>query len=165
MSQQPWRQKHVPPNITTDNDNDIPLVDTAPPLTSPRRNELDDGEASLLKRRISSDHDFHFDAEMADRRTPMYRPTDGRSKQPLLPKDDLERGRTPPTAGPAPSLLTRRSTLRSRSPDTQAKLAAKQKYTYAAFFLVLSLISFVVQTETAVYIQHTLKWNKAFCML
>jgi drug/metabolite transporter (DMT)-like permease len=30
---------------------------------------------------------------------------------------------------------------------------------------MLSLISFVVQTETAVYIQHTLGWNKAYCML
>ena len=36
---------------------------------------------------------------------------------------------------------------------------------YAAFFLLVSLVSFVVQTETAVYIQHELKWNKAYCML
>jgi hypothetical protein len=55
--------------------------------------------------------------------------------------------------------------MRSRSPDTQAKLATRKKYTYAAFFLGLSLVSFVVQTETAVYIQHELGWNKAYCML
>jgi len=55
--------------------------------------------------------------------------------------------------------------MRSRSPDTQAKLAARKKYTYAAFFLVLSLIAFTVQTETAEYIQHDLGWNKAYCML
>ncbi|RAL61039.1 hypothetical protein DID88_010135 [Monilinia fructigena] len=45
------------------------------------------------------------------------------------------------------------------------KLATRKKYTYAAFFLSLSLISFVIQTETAVYIQHQLGWNKAYCML
>jgi drug/metabolite transporter (DMT)-like permease len=41
----------------------------------------------------------------------------------------------------------------------------RRKYIYASFFLVLSLVSFVIQTETAVYIQHTLKWKKAYCML
>jgi drug/metabolite transporter (DMT)-like permease len=41
----------------------------------------------------------------------------------------------------------------------------RRKYIYASFFLVLSLVSFVVQTETAVYIQHELKWNKAYCMM
>jgi hypothetical protein len=43
--------------------------------------------------------------------------------------------------------------------------AVRKKYTYAAFFLLLSLVSFVIQTETAVYIQHELKWNKAYAML
>lgn len=55
--------------------------------------------------------------------------------------------------------------MRSRSPDTQAKMATEKKYTYAALFLGLSLVSFVIQTETAVYIQHELGWNKAYCML
>jgi len=96
---------------------------------------------------------------MDDRRPPLHRPTDGRSEQPLL---DEERGRT---YDERPPMFSRRSTMRSRSPDTQAKLATKKKYTYAAFFLGLSLISFVVQTETAVYIQHELGWNKAYCML
>jgi hypothetical protein len=86
-----------------------------------------------------------------------------------LHKDDEERGRmgydAPPDPLDRPPQFSRRSTMRSRSPDTQAKLATRKKYTYAAFFLGLSLISFVVQTETAVYIQHELGWNKAYCML
>ncbi|KAK4200934.1 hypothetical protein QBC40DRAFT_64973 [Triangularia verruculosa] len=62
--------------------------------------------------------------------------------------------------------LSRRSTnqLRSRSP-TSARLEAKRKYTYAAFFLVTSLVSFVVQTELASHIQHDLGWDKAYAML
>lgn len=52
-----------------------------------------------------------------------------------------------------------------RDPIAQAKLETRKKYTYAAIFLVLSLISFTVQTETAVYIQHELKWEKPYCML
>lgn len=52
-----------------------------------------------------------------------------------------------------------------RDPITQAKLETRKKYTYAAIFLVLSLVSFTVQTETAVYIQHELKWEKPYCML
>lgn len=113
--------------------------------------------------------DLSDSEEMEDRRPALHRPADGRSHQPLLHKDDdIERGRTgyaSPDFQERPPLFSRRSTMRSRSPDTQAKLATKKKYTYAAFFLGLSLISFVIQTETAVYIQHELKWNKAYCML
>ncbi|KAF1927756.1 uncharacterized protein M421DRAFT_101675 [Didymella exigua CBS 183.55] len=47
----------------------------------------------------------------------------------------------------------------------QAQRETRRKYTYAGVFLVLSLVSFTVQTETAVYIQHELKWEKPFCML
>lgn len=47
----------------------------------------------------------------------------------------------------------------------EASSAVKKKYTYAAFFLLLSLVSFVIQTETAVYIQKELGWNKAYAML
>jgi hypothetical protein len=113
------------------------------------------------------------DDEMSDRRPPLHMPTDGLSVQPLLSKDneaDEDRGRrgysedTDIEAGSRPH-FSRRSTMRSRSPDTQAKLATRKKYTYAAFFLGLSLISFVIQTETAVYIQHELHWDKAYCML
>jgi hypothetical protein len=55
--------------------------------------------------------------------------------------------------------------MRSRSPNTLAMLDTRKRYIYAAFFLVLSMIGFTVQTETAVYIQHELGWNKAYCML
>ncbi|KAG9230813.1 hypothetical protein BJ875DRAFT_140119 [Amylocarpus encephaloides] len=116
--------------------------------------------------------DFGSDFEdMDDRRPALHRPADGRSHQPLLGKDDdadLERGRPSYSSDPPserPPLFTSRSTMRSRSPDTQAKLATRKKYTYAAFFLGLSLVSFVIQTETAVYIQSDLGWNKAYCML
>ncbi|KAK4186180.1 hypothetical protein QBC35DRAFT_281293 [Podospora australis] len=78
----------------------------------------------------------------------------------------------PPTAHfaadtePGRPSLSRRSTtqLRSRSPTT-ARAEARTKYTYAASFLVLSLVSFTVQTELASYIQHELKWSKAYFML
>jgi hypothetical protein len=63
--------------------------------------------------------------------------------------------------------LSRRSThhFHERDPETQAKLETRKKYTYAAITLALSLVSFTVQTETAVYIQHQLKWEKPYCML
>ena len=95
----------------------------------------------------------------------LHRPSDGRSQMPLL-KD--ERGRPSydsPNGIARPAFATKRSTFQSLSPDMEDLSATKRKYTYAAFFLVLSLVSFVVQTETAVYIQHELKWNKAYAML
>jgi drug/metabolite transporter (DMT)-like permease len=63
--------------------------------------------------------------------------------------------------------LSRRSThtFHERDPETQAKYETRKKYTYAAITLALSLVSFTVQTETAVYIQHQLKWEKPYCML
>ncbi|KAL1297486.1 hypothetical protein AAFC00_005007 [Neodothiora populina] len=64
-----------------------------------------------------------------------------------------------------PVLRTRRSTFRERDPEVEARAATRKKYIYAACFLIMSLISFTIQTETAVYIQHNLKWNKAYCML
>jgi hypothetical protein len=138
-----------------------------------RSGNVDATHSNTPTRHVSfeqDDSDFEEDlGRMGDRRPPLHRPTDGRSQQPLLPNGDAERGRSghisSPDVSSHPPLFTRRSTLRSRSPDTQARLATKKKYTYAAFFLLLSLISFVVQTETAVYIQSELKWNKAYCML
>ena len=62
--------------------------------------------------------------------------------------------------------FSRRSTMRSRSPrEVAAENATKKKYTYAAFFLVISLISFCVQTELSAYIQNDLGWSKAYCMM
>ncbi|KAK4151383.1 hypothetical protein C8A00DRAFT_17202 [Chaetomidium leptoderma] len=60
------------------------------------------------------------------------------------------------------------TTMSSRSPHqaaAAARLEARKKYTYAAFFLVVSLVTFTVQTELASYIQHDLGWDKAYCML
>ncbi|KAH7068272.1 hypothetical protein BKA63DRAFT_423388 [Paraphoma chrysanthemicola] len=64
-------------------------------------------------------------------------------------------------------VLSRRSThhFHERDPESQAKYETRRKYTYAAITLALSLVSFTVQTETAVYIQHQLKWEKPYCML
>lgn len=116
-----------------------------------------------------SDSDSALDSDEGEEDMPerptLHRPTDGRSQVALL-KD--ERGRPSydsPNGSARPAFAARRSTFRSRSPDFDAKTATRRKYTYAGFFLILSLISFVIQTETAVYIQHTLKWNKAYCML
>lgn len=65
----------------------------------------------------------------------------------------------------SPSARTSRSRLRERDPEEMAKAATRQRYTMAAGFLLISLVSFAVQTETAVYIQHNLGWKKAYCML
>ena len=151
-----------------------------PPFLSPGaeglgiqlENERDDREEGGEE---GWDSDFELDADelnhsMAASRPPMHRPTDGRSHQPLLNKDE-ERGRPSydsPNGSARPTFAARRSTFRSRSPGLQAaeaKSQTRRKYTYAAFFLVLSLISFTIQTETAVYIQHELHWEKAYCML
>ncbi|OTB10198.1 hypothetical protein K445DRAFT_37820, partial [Daldinia sp. EC12] len=130
-----------------------------------------------------SEYSEDDDGTMPDsaKRPGFLRPSDGRSVTPLLKKsDDDDRGRTrynnsrPTSPLPIPAVTTpasdrptfsRRSTMRSRSPDTQARMAARKKYTYAAIFLVVSLISFCVQTELGRYVQHELGWDKAYCML
>jgi len=61
--------------------------------------------------------------------------------------------------------FSRRSTMRSVSPGELARDVARKKYTYGTFFLILILVSFVVQTELSNYIQKDLGWNKAYCML
>ena len=134
---------------------------TPPPLPHPTQfdvkgNGWEAGEGSD----IDEDNDF----DMAGR-PPLHRPTDGRSQTPLL-KD--ERGRPSydsPNGSARPAFAARRSTFRSRSPEFEGASATRKKYTFAAFFLVLSLITFTIQTETAVYIQHGLKWKKPYCML
>ena len=115
------------------------------------------------ERESDSDQDLEEDEDMGER-PPLHRPTDGRSQMPLL-KEDRGRPSYDGEANMRPGVITRRSTFRSKSPDLAGATATRKKYTYAAFFLLLSLISFVIQTETAVYIQHELKWNKAYCML
>ena len=115
-----------------------------------------------------SDDGADDDDEMAPERPPMHRPTGGRSEVPLLKDEAGERGRSQyesPEGSARPAFAARRSTFRSRSPDFDAKTATRRKYMYASFFLLVSLVSFVVQTETASYIQIQLGWNKAYCML
>ncbi|KPM35041.1 hypothetical protein AK830_g11517 [Neonectria ditissima] len=133
----------------------------------------------------------NMDSEGA-RRPAFNRPTNGRSGTPLLHKQqaDEERGRAGfarmSDDGRASSRgssrdrspyrsemvqrpsFSRRSTMRSRSPQTAAEAgisSTRKKYTYAAFFLVVSLVSFCVQTELSAYIQHDLGWDKAYCMM
>ena len=98
----------------------------------------------------------------SDLRSPFHRPVDSKTKQPLLPADKQHND----YASPHRPLTTRRSArFHERDPEVDDKNAIRRRYTYAGFFLILSLISFTIQTETAVYIQHNLKWNKAYCML
>ncbi|KIW72465.1 hypothetical protein PV04_00656 [Phialophora macrospora] len=117
------------------------------------------------------DDDDEHDEDPTDMAGPasMLRPTGPESHEPLLREDkQSSRGRpaSPHEAGSARLPLSRRSTFRSRSPSyTHSEDMVRRKYIYASFFLVLSLVSFVVQTETAVYIQHELGWNKAYCMM
>ncbi|OQE41318.1 hypothetical protein PENCOP_c005G06928 [Penicillium coprophilum] len=106
---------------------------------------------------------------MVVNRPPLHRPTDGRSQQPLLKDDHHRRSRTSFGNGDAegrPMLHeSRRPTIRSKSPEHDAAQATRKKYMVASGFLLLSLISFVVQTETASYIQNELGWKKPYCML
>jgi hypothetical protein len=83
----------------------------------------------------------------------------GRAASPLLGHHKADEG------SPKAPLRRRSTTLHERDPESQAQFETRRKYTYAAFFLALSLVSFTVQTETAVYIQHQLKWEKPYCML
>ncbi|KAI2621300.1 hypothetical protein GGS21DRAFT_536084 [Xylaria nigripes] len=104
------------------------------------------------------------------------------ARAPLLEKDhDQERGRTrtlddtrdmesrstsvASAVTACPPLFASGSTVRSRSPEAQLRSAARQKYVVASIFLVMCLVSFVVQTELGRYVQHELGWNKAYCML
>ncbi|KAE8352720.1 hypothetical protein BDV28DRAFT_120724 [Aspergillus coremiiformis] len=111
------------------------------------------------------------DEEMSTNRPPMHRSTDGRSQQPLL-KDEHRRSSNASfghgaSAEGRPMLHhhTRRPTIRSRSPEHNAEQDTRRKYLIASGFLLLSLASFVVQTETAVYISSELGWDKPYCML
>ena len=110
-------------------------------------------------------HGHEEEVGIMDTRPSLDRPTDGRSEVPLL-KD--ERGRTTfeeANGSARPGFATQRSTFRSRSPDMEGSAATKRKYAYAAFFLVVSLVAFVIQTETAEYIQNKLGWKKPYAML
>ncbi|KAK3388365.1 hypothetical protein B0T20DRAFT_473840 [Sordaria brevicollis] len=88
--------------------------------------------------------------------------------------DDPEAADPSPFAssGPSRPSMPRRTTstsLRSITPtpiSAQAlHLDTKLRYRLAAFFLVVSLVAFTVQTELASIVQHDLGWDKAYCML
>ncbi|OQE00339.1 hypothetical protein PENVUL_c053G02999 [Penicillium vulpinum] len=106
---------------------------------------------------------------MSVNRPPLHRPTGGCSQQPLLKDDHHHPSRSSfgtHDAEARPMLHeSRRPTIRSKSPEHDATQATRKKYMVASGFLVLSLISFVVQTETASYIQNELHWKKPYCML
>lgn len=112
------------------------------------------------------------------------RPSDGKSGTPLLYKpdgdddntreSDVERGRsvdddsltTLAVPGSTRPALSRRSTMRGHSPrGIAAEQTARKKYTYAAFFLCVSLVTFCVQTELSAYIQRELHWHRPYCMM
>lgn len=119
------------------------------------------GKAVEYDGKRSSDFDSWSDAVAEEGDDDM--PSDLRPShhQPLLPSDKARQS----YEGPRPSASRRSSRFRERDPDDAARAATKKRYMYAGAFLLLSLISFAVQTETAVYIQHNLHWNKAYCML
>ncbi|KAL2869304.1 DMT family transporter [Aspergillus lucknowensis] len=107
---------------------------------------------------------------MSATRASMHQQSDDRFHQPLLEDEPSGRisggGFEYGDAEGRPMLHhSRRSTMRSKSPDALAKQETRQRYFIASGFLLLSLASFVVQTETAVYIQHDLGWDKPYCML
>lgn len=107
-------------------------------------------------------HDPNISTSDIDRGRPGYRPPRRLSADSHVPPSLLAPAGQERLAPQA--MLSRQGSFRSRSPSSNARLAARQKYTYAAFFLVLSLISFTVQTELAAWVQHA-GWNKAYCML
>ena len=126
------------------------------------------GQENNTESNSDSDSDLGLDEEeMVSNGPTQRRPVDETSEQPLL-KEEV-RGRsdheTPHGSARSP-FVSQRHTFRSRSPAyVDAKSATRTKYIYASFFLGVCLVSFVVQTETAVYIQRTLGWKKAYCML
>lgn len=96
---------------------------------------------------------------------PVVRPNEEKSRAPLLPTKHESSQQNGDYDTDRPPSSRRRSSFRERDPDFAAKAETRKRYTYAAFFLFISLISFTAQTETAVYIQHNLKWKKAYAML
>ncbi|DAA72806.1 TPA_exp: Uncharacterized protein A8136_5413 [Trichophyton benhamiae CBS 112371] len=143
---------------------DIRLRELKPANKSTTLFSADDGHTKSSYTSAEEDSD----GDMAIGRPSMQRPGESRSKVPLLKGDS--RGRSA-SIGPAsmeegrPSLSRARPSFRSKSPDFGAKNATRKKYIIAAFALFISLISFTVQTQTAVYIQQELGWNKPYCML
>ncbi|KAJ4376127.1 hypothetical protein N0V83_001408 [Neocucurbitaria cava] len=136
-------------------------------VPQPRQHKQTNGKGAAFKEPDSpSNSDVEFDdwdehdAAMPSDLRPSLERGGGRANAPLLGhrKSDDE--------GIEDGILSRSTHhFHERDPETQAKYETRRRYTYAAFLLALSLVSFTVQTETAVYIQHQLKWEKPYCML
>jgi hypothetical protein len=109
-----------------------------------------------------SDEDDSASDMPSDLRPHRHHDHASRSAQPLLGGNNKDRQSY--DSPPRPS-VGRRSTLHERDPAVEARNATRRRYMYAGCFLLLSLVSFAVQTETAVYIQSQLHWEKAYCML
>jgi hypothetical protein len=107
-------------------------------------------------RKPSLDWDADWDEQEASMPSDL-RPDSNGHHAPLLGKDEDE--------GSDDGMVRSTHHFHERDPQSQAKYETRRKYTYAAITLALSLVSFTVQTETAVYIQHQLKWEKPYCML
>lgn len=122
-----------------DTHSSLPLLDPSASASDDRgrRRPASPGHPFLHDPSSSYDTDPEFDLSAADR--------------PPLPR------RTTPTS------------LRSLTPvpiSSQAlALDSRLRYRLAAFFLVVSLVAFTVQTELASIVQHDLGWDKAYCML
>lgn len=97
----------------------------------------------------------------SDLRPSLERHDKGRSSQPLLSSKDHPGYDSPPR----PRTTSRHSRMHERDPEIGARNATKRRYMLASIFLMLSLITFAVQTETAVYITKRLHWEKSYCML
>jgi hypothetical protein len=146
-----------------------PFTEIAHPRSQAKRNSVAFEEPESPSSDITfDDWDEHGGQEdnmpsdlrsSGDRERERERERDGLS--PLLGHKNTDEGSA---AGPG---VSRRSThtFHERDPESQARFETRKRYTYASIFLALSLISFAVQTETAVYIQHELKWEKPYCML
>ncbi|KAK4140174.1 uncharacterized protein C8A04DRAFT_15198 [Dichotomopilus funicola] len=153
-----------------------PLLTTTP---------ADDDEDHTRRGRLSY-HSSSQTTSASNSTTPSpgaLRPHLGASSSTFTPSTSNPKPRpsSPLSPGPASAThrphLSRRGTatstttimMRSRSPALAAAAAARaeasRKYTYAAIFLVISLVSFTVQTMLASQIQHDLGWDKAYCMM
>ncbi|KAK1819945.1 hypothetical protein LTR12_005667 [Friedmanniomyces endolithicus] len=121
-------------------------------------------------KQVDEDSDFEHwgtddddEAMPSELRRPSLRTTHHEAHAPLL-SSDKQTGYEHPSS---PALTHRRSSRFRERGDSEAlsKAETRKRYSYAAGFLAVSLVSFAIQTETAVYIQHNLGWKKAYCML
>ncbi|KAI0427800.1 NADP-dependent oxidoreductase domain-containing protein [Xylaria sp. FL1042] len=127
----------------------------------------------------ADDDDVDSDEEYPDKMTPerngrtsLGHPAEGHSDMPLLEKADDGEQRRSQGGGSFDALEPPRSVASTSSAapapgsgEATTHAEARKKYLVAALFLVVCLVSFVVQAELGRYVQHELGWNKAYCML